>query len=188
MGNLRGNLHYTRELIEEAVKLGVQLNGRWTLVQKELAVRYPDRPPPNTETIKNWTRKFEKLGERRGLSSVRNNPMEMWHEVELAALDRIIDEVKAGRFTGQILSKIAGIAAEKRLRTMELEKGKTQNIKIYQLIEDRRIELARQLEVHEIETRVLTKGSNTGDGYAIEKVNITKANKDSNGQDSELGD
>lgn len=177
MGNLRGNLHYTRELIEETVKLGVYHNGRWTLVQRELAIRYPDRLPPSTETIKNWTRKFEKLGERRGLTSVRNNPMEMWREVELAALDRIIDEVKAGRFTGQILSNIAGIAADKRLRTMELEKGKTQNIKIYQLIEDRRAELARQIEVREIETKVLTQGSNTGDGYAAEKIKITKANR-----------
>lgn len=152
---------YTLDYKSRAVRLYMEL-GSQAAVLRKLREEYPDTAPPHRLTIMAWLNKYREVGEKR--ITMSDDHARLWSEVELAALDRLIDEIKSGKIAAGQLSIVAGIAADKRLRVMELEKGKTQNIRIHQLIEDRRkvlvqeIESAKEQPAIEVEYEVLPSG------------------------------
>ena len=75
----------------------------------------------------------------------------MWGEVELAALELLLRDIRDKKVPTVVLNSIAGTAADKRMRFMDINKSKQSTTNIYNMIQVRRQELIDQQGNPEIE-------------------------------------
>jgi len=140
---------WPREIKEETVKLAISLGGRWAATHRRLQERYPEHQVPPEDTIKRWALQYEKEGEFRNLLNL--DVQDVWGEVELAALELLLRDIRDKKVPTVVLNSIAGTAADKRMRFMDINKSKQSTTNIYNMIQVRRQELIDQQGNPEIE-------------------------------------
>ena len=140
---------WPREIKEEAVKTAISLGGRWAATHKRLQERYPDHQVPPVDTIKRWAVQYEKEGEFRQLLNL--DVQEVWGEVELAALELLLRDIRDKKVPVAVLNAIAGTAADKRMRFLDINRGKQSTTNIFNMIQVRRQELINAQQEPEIE-------------------------------------
>lgn len=129
----------------EAVRLFIELGSNYAHTKRRLAERHPEERIPRTDTLKRWITQYQNVGSRRVLFT--SDPGQLWQEVEIAALDKLLDDVKAGGIPANVLYAIAGVAADKRLKTVELTKGKTSSVHhFHELVTQRRQQLVERAQ------------------------------------------
>jgi len=94
---------------------------------------------PPEDTIKRWALQYEKEGEFRQLLNL--DVQDVWGEVELAALELLLRDIRAKKVPTVVLNSIAGTAADKRMRFLDINRGKQSTTNIFNMIQVRRQEL-----------------------------------------------
>ena len=119
--------------------MAISLGGRWAATHRRLQERYPDYQVPPEDTIKRWALQYEKEGEFRQLLNL--DVQDVWGEVELAALELLLRDIRAKKVPTVVLNSIAGTAADKRMRFLDINRGKQSTTNIFNMIQVRRQEL-----------------------------------------------
>ena len=136
---------FNERIKRESIKLALELQS-WAKAHHIMAERYPGKQTPSVSIIQKWVAELEP-SQLEEFDRCKKDVTSRWGEIEMAALDLIEDALYAGQIKGQQLLNIAGIAADKRLRLMELSKDKSTNImNIYNLVQSRRQELLKEAQ------------------------------------------